>query len=247
MTKKALLIFLLFILGCASPQKVPIKAHQSIITLEYAEELSLIIPERPPVAEEKGTNDQGGVADLTDLEQDMRDILINWKQAAITGVTLFATTELSRRIDEQESGSWENYLTSLLGNTIWAATAFLSAGSGTIFGVSMAGVLIGSVPSIPSKQQSVFPEVHEKMINYMQSIYDQLNSLLRNKAVLLIENNPGITRYRAMTIFVQESFKPGLYRFDPTYKMPPTLNKQAITRIYKNWPSMGSLSTPEHS
>ena len=247
MTKKALLIFLLFIVGCASPPKDPNKTHQHLITREDVEELSYRIPESPPAAEGYGTDDQGGVADITDLEQDMRDILMNWKDAAINGVTLFATTELSRRIDPLESGSWKNYLVSLLGNTIWAATAFLSAGSGTIFGVSMAGIMIASAPTIPSDQQNAFPEAHEKMINYMQSIYDQLNSQLRNKAELLIENNPGITRYRALTIFVQESFKTGLYNFDPTYKTPPTLNKQALTRIYKNWPSMVPPSTSEHT
>lgn len=183
------------------------------------------------------------MADITDLEQDMRAILLNWNQAAITGVTLFAATELSRRIDSLESGSWNNYLLNLPGNTIWAGTAFLSAGSGTIFGVSMAGIVIAASPGVPSTQQSALPEVQEQMVNYMQSIYDQLDPQLRTTAARLIAHNPGITRYSALTIFVQDSFKPGLYRFDPANKRPPTLDKQAITRLYKTWPATVA-STP---
>lgn len=109
----------------------------------------------------------------------------------------------------------------------------------------MVAILIQTVPVIPSEVQSTVPEIHEQMINYMQSIYDQLNKQLRNRSQFLIESNPGITRYRALSIFVQQSFKAELYSFDPNYRAPPTLKKQVIMQMYENWPSMASREPAE--
>lgn len=232
-----IIIFFLLTAGCNLAPKAPITSDQHLITMQDVQHLSLKSAEDPSLTPVHGANDQGGVASVTDLEQDMRDMLINWHQAANMGVTQFTTSELSGRIDQVESGDWTETIMSLLGNTIWAGTVFSTASSGTIFGISMAGILIATAPVIPSSVVSTIPEIQDEMIKYMQSIYDQLNNQLRNKAMLIIERYPGITRYRALTIFVQESFKTDLYRFDPTYRSPPSLNKQAISKLYKNWPT----------
>jgi hypothetical protein len=243
--KHMLWIVLLCMLGCASSQPAPPKAEQRLVTLKDVEEFSFRTSADPADTAEHGANDQGGVADITDLEQDMRVILVNWNQAAITGVTLFATNELSKQLDSMQSGNWKNYWISLLGNTIWAGTVFMSAGSGSIFGVSMIGIVVAASPSVPSAQQSSLPDVQEQMVNYMQSIYDQLDPQLRTTAARLIANNPGITRYSALNLFVQNSFKPGMYHLDPESRWPPTLNKQAITHLYRTWPATASATPSE--
>ena len=91
----------------------------------------------------------GGVADVTNLEQDMRDVLSDWREAAIQGANLFATTALSNRIDALESGNWKSFITALIGNTIWAAAAFTPVGAAVkAFAVSMTGVIVASSPTV---------------------------------------------------------------------------------------------------
>jgi hypothetical protein len=176
----------------------------------------------------------GGVADVTNLEQDMRDVLSDWREAAIQGANLFATTALSNRIDALESGSWTGFITALIGNTIWAAAAFTPVGAaGKAFAVSMAGVIVASSPTVPSKSKSAIPQVQKLMGDYIYSVYDQLNVDLRNKAQLLIKEHPGITRYRALGKFVQNSFKPDFYKIAENDETVPTLEKSAIRDKYE--------------
>jgi hypothetical protein len=174
----------------------------------------------------------GGIADVTNLEQDMRDVLIDWREAAIQGVNLFATTALSSRIDALESGSWTAFITAMIGNTVWAAAAFTPVGA-PAFAVSMAGVIVAASPTIPSRSKSAIPQVQKLMGDYIYSVYDQLNVNLRKKAQLLIKEYPGITRYRALRKFIEESFKPDYYKIAENDETIPTLEKSAIRDKYE--------------
>lgn len=177
---------------------------------------------------------EGGIADVTNLEQDMRDILQEWRDAAVDGINLFVTTELSKRIDDLESGSWKTFITAMIGNTMWAAAVFFPpAAAASAFAVSMAGVVVAAAPTIPSQSESAVPQVQKLMGDYIYSIYDQLNAGLRNNAFLLIKEHPGITRYRALGEFVENSFLPGFYKRDQRDETIPALNKSAIRDKYK--------------
>jgi hypothetical protein len=175
-----------------------------------------------------GHADQGGPANVTDLEQDMRAVLLEWQGAAEAGVSLFATTALSERLDDLESGSWENFLVGLLGNTIWAGAAFASGGAA--FAISMIGIAVNASPAIPAKTRSALPDVQEMMINYIQTVFTQLNGQLRDKAHELLAETPGATRYGALGQFISTSFKTGMYVIDGTAM--PRLDQSAITDAY---------------
>ena len=177
---------------------------------------------------------QGGTADVTNLEQDMRDLLTNWKEAAKDGAEDFADAELLSLIAGAQSSDWGGFLVTLLGNTVWAAAAF-SPVAREAFAVSMIGVAIGMTPSIPSqtRPEEILLEVKKMLRKYINDTYDQLNGTLRKKAEALIKENPGIKRYPALAKFVKASFKTGLYhKILLTYDKPPTLDKTAITEKY---------------
>jgi hypothetical protein len=142
----------------------------------------------------------------------------------------FVTNALSSRLDDLESGSWSTFLLGLLGNTIWAATAFTPPGmAGSVFAISMAGIGVAAAPTIPRKSKSAIPKVHELMDGYINGIFNQVNGKLREKASALLVQYPGITRYHALAEFVRHSFARGTYTLDPSNSSPPALSQGVIS------------------
>jgi hypothetical protein len=175
--------------------------------------------------------DQGGIASVTDLEQDMRTFLVEWKTAATDGVTEFITSALNQRINDLASGSTKNFLLSLLGNMIWAAACFASGG--TAFAISVVGVGIGAIPSVPSKVDETFiPDIQKAMIGQIDAIFDHENTALRTKAQALLKSEPGITRFHALALFVEASFQYKYISVDATFTTIPKLNAGAMTATY---------------
>ncbi|HWQ69266.1 MAG TPA: DUF4157 domain-containing protein, partial [Patescibacteria group bacterium] len=174
---------------------------------------------------------EGGVADVTNLEQDMRDVLQEWRDAATDGGNLFVFDVLSKRIDDLESGSWKNFLVSLLGNTVWALSVFATGGAA--FAIAMTGVVIAASPNVPSKSKSNVGLVARQLQDHIYGVYDQLNKGLRNSAELLIASHPGITRYRALDMFMEESFNRQFYLPPVRYDKIPLLKKERIRDWYE--------------
>lgn len=181
----------------------------------------------PEFARFNSAGAEGGIASITDLEQDMRDILQNWRDAATDGVDLFVTSVLSERIDDLESGSWTAFVTALIGNTIWAAAAFTPVGA-PAFAVSLAGIGVAAVPTLPDKKKNLIPAIQKRATGYIYSIYAKLDRGLRGKAQKLVGSQFGIGRYRAIALFVEASFAPGLFSIDAKHATVPTL---AMDRI----------------
>jgi hypothetical protein len=191
----------------------------------------------PAVATPTQTSaDGGGSADVTNLEQDMRDILEQWKEAAKDGVSQFVTNTMSARLDSLESGSWTTFISSLIGNTIWAAAAFAPTGLGQAvlaFRISMVGIGVAAAPTVPKASKSTLPKIQELGVDYINNIFDQLNEQLRDKATALLKQYPGITRYRALAEFIKASFGPGLYTIPTDRRLIPRLNKSAIRNQFE--------------
>lgn len=175
--------------------------------------------------------DQGGLANVTDLEQDMRLFLVQWKGAATDGVTEFITSALNQRINDLASGSTKKFLVTLLGNLVWAAAAFTTGGASVAIGVI--GVGIAAIPTVPSKVDETFiPEIQKAMIGQIDAIFDHENRALRNKAQALLKSQPGITRFHALAIFVEASFQNKYIAVDANLTTIPKLNAGAITETY---------------
>jgi hypothetical protein len=190
-------------------------------------------PERPspsaPVTSATRSGDEGGAANITTLEQDMGRILDQWEIAALEGVTQFVTNALSERLDAIESGSWESYIVGLVGNTLWAATAFFPPGMVlAVFSLSMAGILMAATPTVPRKSKSAIPEVTRLATDYINGVYKGLDGQRREKAAALLKLDPDATRYRAMAAMIRNSFARGMYDIDPTYVKIPMINQNAV-------------------
>jgi hypothetical protein len=186
---------------------------------------------KAPVVQREG--DQGGKADVTNLEQDMRDVLGQWEGAAKDGVSLFVTQQLSGRLDALESGSYATFLKSLIGNTIWAGAAFTPVGmAARAFAISMAGIAVAAEPTIPKPSKSALPEVQKLMLEYIDGIYDKLNAQLRTKAAELLRVYPSITRYSGIAEFVKASFAKGTYQVDPSNEVIPKVEKGAVRELF---------------
>jgi len=174
-----------------------------------------------------GGQHEGGPATVTDLEQDLHDVLAEWAAGADQAVVLFGATALSERIDAIESGSWETFLSGLVGNTVWAATTFIPPGD-LAFGLSVAGIGLAAAPTVPSKSKSAIPEVTKMMQDYINGVTMAMTPKLREPAAARLADHPGETRYRALASIVRNSFQPGTYTIDTGYATAPTLNRTAI-------------------
>jgi hypothetical protein len=175
--------------------------------------------------------DKGVVANVTDLEQDMRDILESWNDAAIDGVNLFTTDVLSKRIDDLESGSLTSFLASLIGNTMWAAAVFVPGGAAVVFAVSMVGIGVAAAPTPPAESKNLIPEVQKLMQNYIYEIHAQHDASLPEKAKSLLDLHPGIGRIHAIGLFVKASFGEWSH-VDAKHTSFPTLAKASIRDEY---------------
>jgi hypothetical protein len=190
-----------------------------------------------PPAPNQTPADEGGPADITNLEQDMRDILQQWQDGAKDGISQFVTNQLNARLEDLESGSWGTFFGSLLGNTIWAACCFNPVGEAAlaawkIFAISMAGIGVAAAPTVPGKSKSKIPEIQSACVDYINDVYKQLNGQLREKAGALIKQSPGVSRYRALADFVRASFKRGTYFVDGTNRTVPMLDKSAVRTMF---------------
>jgi hypothetical protein len=178
--------------------------------------------------------DMGGLAAVTDLEQDMRAILQQWQTGAHSGISQFVTNELSKRIDKLESGSAKNFLVSLLGNVVWAAAVFVPGGMAVVaFGISLGGIAIAAVPGLPEESKSVVPAIQKMLVDHINQIYAQVNSQLRNKAKALLDTYPGISRFHAMDEFVAASFGPQYFKAKANHTSAPNLVLSAMRDEYE--------------
>ena len=153
---------------------------------------------------------------VTDLRQEMQRQIDLWQGACKTGIGEFVHAELADRIDALSEGSWKNFMIGLLGNTVWAAAAFVPAGR-IAFAVSMVGIGINMSPSIPQKSNSAegLKRIEDQLYTYIEKIHAQLNASLPDKAAALLKEHRDITLDDAMKLFLEASFKPDLIKHPP--------------------------------
>lgn len=176
------------------------------------------------------SEDRGGSANVTDLEQDMGIFLGPWLQAALAGVQQFVTNELTDKIDDLSSGSGQGFLEGIIGNAAWAATVFFpGAGALRIFVVSMAGIAVASVPSFPGGSKSHIPEVQRLLNDYLFQAFSEISGKFRGAADKILKSHPEIKRYEALSLFAKASMAPASIRIDPSFKQKPKLNFSYIS------------------
>jgi hypothetical protein len=208
---------------------IDIKTKGRVSTFELPT-LFVIVNPSGPIDPAEQSEDHGGPATVTDLEQDMGIFMGPWLTAALAGVTQFTTNALSDEIDDLSSGSMDGFFMGILGNTAWAATCFFpAAGALRIFAVSMAGIAAAAVPSVPHASKSHIPEVQKAMNAYLFDIFGKLTPKFRTTAQGIIDKKPDIRRYEALTLFAKASLVPGCVRIDPSFKQKPKLNLQYIS------------------
>lgn len=176
------------------------------------------------------SEDRGGPANVTDLEQDMGILMGPWLTAAVSGVDQFAANALSDEIDDLSSGSMQGFFQGILGNTMWAATVFFpQAGALKIFVVSMAGIAAAAVPSVPHASKSHIPEVAAAMKAYLFDIFGKLTAKFRTTAQAIVATHPDIRRFEALTLFAKASLQPAAVQIDASFKQKPKLNLKYIS------------------
>lgn len=176
------------------------------------------------------SEDRGGPATVTDLEQDMGIFMGPWLTAAVSGVDQFTANALSDEIDDLSSGSMQGFFDGILGNTMWAATCFFpQAGALKIFVVSMAGIAVAAVPSVPHASKSHIPEVAAAMKAHLFDVFGKLTAKFRTKAQEIVAAHPNIRRFEALSLFAKASLQPAAVQIDASFKQKPKLNLQFIS------------------
>lgn len=142
----------------------------------------------------------------------IQGVLREWKSECQEGVNDFVHAELAAAIDGLASGSWPTFLLALVGNTIWAAAAFVppAAGARVIFGVSMAGIGVAAVPTIPaaSSEGKNLTAVAEIMKDYFGNVFTQLFNQVGPTATSYVKAHGQATGNQALISFLQNSFQP---------------------------------------
>jgi hypothetical protein len=178
---------------------------------------------------------RGGLANKGKLVGDMIYIIDRWDAASTKGVFQLLNVVISKRIQDLESGSWESFWMTLLGNTIWAASAFAPIAAPALlpFAISMTGVLISSLPSLP--KQSYFGQniktIQEGLLSYIENVAKQLKRQCPARAdKLLSYYQKRISRHRALAEFIRVSFRKGMHDIGD-YTTKPALDETAIRRV----------------
>ena len=76
-------------------------------------------------------------------------------------------------------------------------------------------------------------DVQKLMEDYIDGLFDPMDKSLRNKAKMLLDTYPGITRFHGMDEFVAASFLPVFFKATPHHTGIPVLNKAAIRDQYE--------------
>jgi Domain of unknown function (DUF4157) len=174
---------------------------------------------------------EGGLATPTDLERDLRSVLANWRNQAQVGVIQFATADLVSRIESIESGSWRNFLQTMIGGTIWCATAYLTGG--TSFAIGMAGMHLQALTGLPSQSGDGLGDVQEMFLQYIEAGHKRGKDQAAQVTANTIAANKGITRNRAIGKILQQSFKPSLITVGD-YSTMPDIDETKMRTIYRD-------------
>jgi hypothetical protein len=153
---------------------------------------------------------------VTDLRQDMERQVDNWKEACRVGISEFVHAELSSQIDALSEGNWKNFFQALVGNTVWAAAAFVPAGR-PAFALSMAGIAIASAPTVPQKGTSkgALARIEDQLHTYIEKVHEKLNKQLPTSAAKLLIQHPEVSLEEGLKLFLEASFKPSMIKHNP--------------------------------
>ena len=167
---------------------------------------------------------------VTDLRQDMERQIDNWKEACRAGIGEFVHAELASQIDALSEGNWNSFFKALVGNTIWAAAAFVPAGV-PAFAVSMIGIAIASAPTVPQKGagKGELARIEDQLHAYIEKIHEKLNAQLESHAASLLQEHPGVTLEESMRLFLEASFRPDMVRHGP-----PSIDETRVRRTMRD-------------
>jgi len=160
----------------------------------------------------------------------IQGILREWKSECQEGVNDFVHAELAASIDSLGSGSWPSFLVALIGNTIWAATAFIpvAAGARVIFAVSMAGIAVNATPSIPaaSSQGANLVTVSDLLKDYFGNVFTQLMNDVSPTVREYVRVHGQETGNQALMSYLRTAFRADEINTSGT----PNINGNAIRR-----------------
>jgi hypothetical protein len=158
----------------------------------------------------------------------IQGILREWKSECQEGVNDFVHAELAAAIDGLGSGSWPTFLLALVGNTIWAAAAFVppAAGARAVFAVSMAGVGVAAAPTVPaaSSEGRNLTTVAELLKDYYGNAFTQLLNQVGPRVTAYVQAHGQVNGNQALIDFLQGTFKPE----QTTTTGTPNINGNAV-------------------
>jgi hypothetical protein len=158
----------------------------------------------------------------------IQGIVREWKSECQEGVNDFVHAELAAAIDGLGSGSWPTFLLALVGNTIWAAAAFVppAAGAGAVFAVSMAGIGVAAAPTIPaaSSEGKNLNIVAAVLKDYYGNVFTQLYNQIAPNATTYVRAHGQSTGNQALISFLRGTFRKELINTMDT----PNINGNAV-------------------
>ena len=187
-------------------QNIPAKA--SALTSLNIKNASMI--QRTPLFWNEPISKNMGTLE-TRAEGNLRDWLIASHQA----INDLIDDVLKANLDKKQ---WSGFTTALFGNIIWAASAFGPTKT-AIFAISLVGIAIGSLGSIPAPIKINKNTIKDLMNEYVENVYRTLRSKLPDAVDKYTNQNPQKTGKQAISDFLRSNFKKGLYSLSGNISM----------------------------
>jgi hypothetical protein len=181
---------------------------------------------------------EGGAATDTELAQEIRRVMDNWLSHARTGVSQFVTADLSARITSLESGSWRTFLQTMVGGTVWCASAFLGPEAPALlsFGVQMVGMAIQGLTTLPQQSNAAdaLLAVETMFHRYLEDGHKHGVAQAAGIASRILADSPGMTMYRALARMMTATFKPTMLSIPGDFATIPQLDATAVRENYRD-------------
>lgn len=133
----------------------------------------------------------------------MENWIQDWRVAAGDGVNQFVHNILAKRIDDIESGSMQQFALVFLGGALWSAACF--ATGGTAFAISVVGMSMQALPSLPKESSTdQITKIEERCFAHLNVVQERVHGQMRGWLVEYLEANPSATADSAEKEFLAD-------------------------------------------
>lgn len=179
-----------------------------------------------------------------DLWSDIVAVILEpWYNNCNEAITDYSILLNEQMIREHEAGTWPDFLLSIAGSIIWAASCFVPGanvlgGMISAFAVSLTGIIVANIQNIPTvdiNQTSIKDSFIQSARNSIDALYQAYSNSAFNSCVNVLNTDPNLSVFEACKWFLKANFKDNFYNENSLNSdMPPALIPAEIYNATKS-------------